>query len=87
MVLILLVLLLAETLTGLYIANDIADEGPLTEIVPAWAANAIAVLSRDPMGYAARSHRVACSGDRGVCGDQGAEPIAPDDNGNKGLAC
>jgi cytochrome b len=42
MVLILLGLLLVETLTGLYIANDIADEGPLTEIVPAWAANAIA---------------------------------------------
>ncbi len=41
MVLLLLVLLLVETLTGLYIANDIADEGPLTEIVPAWAANAI----------------------------------------------
>jgi cytochrome b len=37
----LLALLLAETLTGLYVANDIADEGPLTEIVPAWAANAI----------------------------------------------
>jgi cytochrome b len=42
MVLLLLGLLLAETLTGLYVANDIADEGPLTEIVPAWAANAIA---------------------------------------------
>jgi cytochrome b len=42
MVLLLLGLLLAETLTGLYIANDIADEGPLTEIVPAWAADAIA---------------------------------------------
>ena len=42
MVLLLLALLLAETLTGLYVANDIADEGPLTEIVPAWAANAIA---------------------------------------------
>src|SRR5580704_5402354 len=41
MVLLLLVLLLVETLTGLYIANDIADEGPLTEVVPAWAANAI----------------------------------------------
>jgi cytochrome b len=41
MVLLLLALLLAETLTGLYVANDIADEGPLTEIVPAWAANAI----------------------------------------------
>lgn len=42
MVLILLALLLLETLTGLYVANDIADEGPLTEIVPAWAADAIA---------------------------------------------
>lgn len=41
MVVLLLALLLVETLTGLYIANDIADEGPLTEIVPAWAANAI----------------------------------------------
>ena len=42
MVLILLALLLLETLTGVYVVNDIADEGPLTEIVPAWAANAIA---------------------------------------------
>ena|SRR6202042_2990121 len=42
MVLLLLALLLVETLTGLYVANDIADEGPLTEVVPAWAANAIA---------------------------------------------
>jgi cytochrome b len=42
MVLLLLALLLVETLTGLYVANDIADEGPLTEIVPAWAADAIA---------------------------------------------
>ncbi len=86
MVLLLLALLLAETLTGLYVANDIADEGPLTEIVPAWAANAIAVLSRDPLGCAAGRHRAACSGDRGVCGDQGAKPVAPDDHGNKGLA-
>jgi cytochrome b len=42
MVLLLLALLLVETLTGLYVANDIADEGPLTEFVPPWAANAIA---------------------------------------------
>jgi cytochrome b len=42
MVALLLTLMLVETLTGLYVANDIADEGPLTEIVPAWAANAIA---------------------------------------------
>ena len=42
MVLLLLALLLAETLTGLYVANDIADVGPLTEFVPAPVANAIA---------------------------------------------
>jgi len=42
MVIFVLALLLVETLTGLYVANDIADEGPLTEIVPAGAANAIA---------------------------------------------
>ena len=41
MVIFLLVLLFAETLTGLYVANDIADVGPLTELVPAAAANAI----------------------------------------------
>ena len=41
MVLFLLALLLAETLTGLYVANDIADVGPLTGFVPAPAANAI----------------------------------------------
>jgi cytochrome b len=42
MVVLLLALLLVETLSGVYVANDIADEGPLTEIVPARAANAIA---------------------------------------------
>ena len=41
MVLLLLVLLLAETLTGIYVANDIADVGPLTGIVPAAVADAI----------------------------------------------
>ncbi len=41
MALFLLALLLAETLTGLYIANDIADVGPLTGSVPPGLANAI----------------------------------------------
>jgi cytochrome b len=44
MVLLLLVLLLGETLSGLYVNNDIADEGPLTEHVPASVANAIMAL-------------------------------------------
>ena len=41
MVLLLLALLLAEALTGIYVANDIADVGPLTGMVPAAAADAI----------------------------------------------
>ncbi|HEY1560707.1 MAG TPA: cytochrome b/b6 domain-containing protein [Caulobacteraceae bacterium] len=41
MVFILLALILAETLTGLYVANDVADEGPITEMAPAWVANAV----------------------------------------------
>ena len=44
MVLFLLGLLLAETLSGLYVNNDVADEGPLSELVPAWLANAISSL-------------------------------------------
>ncbi len=44
MVLILLFLLLGETLTGLYVANDIADVGPLTEMTPAPVADAIDAL-------------------------------------------
>ena len=44
MVLLLLALLLAEALTGIYVANDVADKGPLTEIVPAVVANLITDL-------------------------------------------
>lgn len=44
MVLLLLALLLLETLSGLYVNNDVADEGPLSEVVPVWLANAISML-------------------------------------------
>ena len=44
MVMLLIGLLLLETLSGLYINNDVADEGPLSELVPAWLANAISTL-------------------------------------------
>ncbi|HLH50048.1 MAG TPA: cytochrome b/b6 domain-containing protein [Roseiarcus sp.] len=47
MVLLLLALMLGQALTGLYVDNDIADEGPLTEFVPAAVANAIAALHDD----------------------------------------
>ncbi len=41
MVLLLIALLFGETLSGLYVNNDVADAGPLTELVPARIANAI----------------------------------------------
>jgi cytochrome b len=44
MVLFLLGLLLAEALSGLYVANDVADVGPLTELTPAPIADAITEL-------------------------------------------
>jgi cytochrome b len=44
MVMMLLALLLGETLTGVYVLNDVADEGPLTELTPAPIANAITAL-------------------------------------------
>jgi cytochrome b len=44
MVVLLLALLLGQSLTGVYLSNDIASEGPLTEIVPAAVANLISAL-------------------------------------------
>ncbi len=44
MVLLLLVLLLAEPLTGLFVNNDVANEGPLSELAPASIDNAITAL-------------------------------------------
>jgi cytochrome b len=44
MVLLLLFLLLVETLTGIYVANDVADEGRFTELIPAPVANIITAL-------------------------------------------
>jgi cytochrome b len=44
MVLMLLALLLGETLTGLYVNNDVADVGPFTALAPARVANAISAL-------------------------------------------
>jgi cytochrome b len=44
MVLLLLALLLAEVLTGIVVNNDVADAGPLTELMPAPVADAISNL-------------------------------------------
>ncbi len=44
MVIVLLALLLAETLTGIFINNDIADVGPFTDITPAPVADLITTL-------------------------------------------
>ena len=44
MVLLLIAFLLGETLSGIYVDNDVVDEGPLTEHVAAPVANAITTL-------------------------------------------
>lgn len=44
MVLLFLALLLGETLSGVLVNNDVADDGPLTEVLPAPLLNAIADL-------------------------------------------
>jgi cytochrome b len=44
MVIAMIAVLLGQTLTGLYENNDIADQGPLTELVPARVADLIAAL-------------------------------------------
>jgi cytochrome b len=44
MILLLLVLLLGETLTGIYTNNDVADVGPFTELTPVPVANFISTL-------------------------------------------
>ncbi|HEV2264052.1 MAG TPA: cytochrome b/b6 domain-containing protein [Stellaceae bacterium] len=44
MVLVLLALLFGESLSGLYINNDVAEDGPLTQIVPAPVSNLIDAL-------------------------------------------
>ena len=41
MVVLLLLLLLGQTLTGIIDNNDVADAGPLTDIMPAWLSNLI----------------------------------------------
>lgn len=44
MVLVLLALLLGETLTGIVVNNDVADQGPLTQIMPATVLNLLTDL-------------------------------------------
>jgi cytochrome b len=78
MVLLLVALLLVETLTGLYVANDIADEGPLTEVVPAWAANAIAsshAIFWDALLAAIALHVLAIAGFAAIKGQNLLRPM------------
>lgn len=44
MVVLFLVLLLGQSLTGIVVNNDVADAGPLTPLMPAWVANTITGL-------------------------------------------
>ena len=78
MVLILIALLLAETLTGVYVANDIADEGPLTELVPARVANAIAAshaILWDALLAAILLHVLAIAGFAAIKGQNLLRPM------------
>ena len=78
MVLLLLALLLAETLTGIYVANDIADVGPLTGIVPAAAADAIDAshaIIWDVLLAAIALHVLAIAGYAAVKGQDLVRPL------------
>jgi cytochrome b len=44
MIMLLLALLLGQVLTGIYVANDVANEGPFTELTPAPIANLMTAL-------------------------------------------
>ena len=44
MVVLLLLLMLGEALTGIVTNNDVADDGPLTDVMPAWLANLVSDL-------------------------------------------
>jgi cytochrome b len=62
MVWVLLAVLLVETLSGLIINNDIADEGPLTELMPAVLSNAITAahsIAWDALATAVALHIIA----------------------------
>jgi cytochrome b len=62
MVLLLLALLLGQILTGIYVENDVADEGPLTELTPAPLANLITALHKllwDALSAAVALHLLA----------------------------
>ena len=86
MVLLLILLLFVETLSGIYVANDIADVGPLTELVPAPAANAIDAAHAvvwDVLFWAIVLHVLAIAG---YAAGEGTEPRAPDDHRDEGPA-
>ena len=44
MVMVLLLLLLAECLSGIFVNNDVADQGPFTNVAPVWVLNLVTDL-------------------------------------------
>ncbi|GAB6851658.1 cytochrome b/b6 domain-containing protein [Paraburkholderia kururiensis] len=85
MVLLLLALLAAETLTGLYVYNDVADEGPLSEVVPAVVSNTITALHSilwDALAVAVALHVCAVALYAFVCGQNLVRPML---DGHKSL--
>ena len=86
MVLLLLLLLLVETLTGIYVANDVADVGRFTEVVPASVANAIETshaIVWDVLLAAIVLHVLAIFGYAAI---EGTGPVAADDHRDEGPA-
>jgi hypothetical protein len=87
MVLVLIALLLGETLTGLYVDNDIANEGPFTELLPTRIANMINALHDTiSVGRAAGERRAAHAGNSRVCVGKAAQPTAAHDHRPKDVA-
>ena len=72
-------------LSGLYVANDVADEGPLTELMPAAIANAITPSTGSCGMHCSQPWPFTC-GDIAVRGRQRTQPAAADDHGLQGPA-
>jgi cytochrome b len=78
MVLLLLLLLLGETLTGVYVAHDVADVGPLTGVTPPAVADAIDAahaLLWDALLAAVALHILAILGYAAVKGQNLVRPM------------
>ena len=75
-----------EALTGIYVANDIADVGPLTGMVPAAAADAIDASHAIIWNVLLAAIAPPCAGNRRLCRGQGTGPGAAADHRDEDAA-